>query len=800
MLHNPFQFLPNRSIIPLLLMVSFVGYLMAFMSHAYAQGTALPAYRDSQQTIPTRVKDLLKRMTPAEKVGQLLCPMGWEMYDKQGTTVTVSDTFKTLIDHRHIGMFWAVYRADPWTKKTLETGLNPRMAAEAGNAMQRYVMTHSRLGIPLFIAEEMPHGHMAIGTTVFPTGIGLAATWNPALVEKVAAAAAKEVRLQGGHIGYGPVLDLARDPRWSRVEEGFGEDPVLSAAMGAAFVRGTGAGKLDKAGAVITTLKHFAAYGVPEGAHNGRPALIGERSLREAFLPPFKAAIDAGALSVMTSYNSIDGIPCTANSLLLKDILRDEWGFKGFVVSDLFSIDGLADSHRITKDLKESAVKALNAGVDVDLGSNAYQTLLRSLEAGGALAAAIDTAVSRVLRLKFAMGLFENPYVDPEQAAHTVRNDTHVALAREAARQSVVLLENKNNILPLSKQLNRISVIGPNAHTPYNQLGDYTAPQDESHIITVLEGIRDKVPEARVSYVKGCAIRDTSDLTINEAVASARQADVAIVVLGGSSARDFKTEYLETGAASTKHTAVNDIENGEGFDRATLEPLGKQLELLQAVVKTGTPTVVLYIQGRPLNMNWAAANAGALLTAWYPGEQGGSAIADVLFGDYNPSGRLPISVPRHVGQLPVYYNQQHPAAHDYVDEKAAPLYPFGYGQSYSTFVYDSLVIGRLSEKSVQITCQVSNESEIAGDEVIQLYLHDHQAAVVQPIKQLKQFQRIHLRPGESKSVTFVLTEQDLTIIDRDMNEVTEPGEFTVMVGVSSADIRLHEVVYYPFLP
>lgn len=771
--------------------------LIALTGNVQAQSLPIP-YKNPLLSVEARTLDLIARMTAAEKVGQLLCPLGWDMYEKGSQGVAISTTFRELIDSRHVGMFWAVYRADPWTKKTLATGLDPRLAAETGNAMQRYVMEHTRLGIPLFLAEEMPHGHMAIGTTVFPTGIGLASTWNPDLVTEVAGAAAREVRLQGGHIGYGPVLDLARDPRWSRVEEGYGEDPVLSGMMGAAFVKGTGGGKIDQPHAVVATLKHFIAYGIPEGAHNGNPAIVGPRALRESFLPPFKAALDAGALSVMTAYNSIDGIPCTANPFLLRDVLRDEWNFSGFVVSDLVSIDGLAGSHRVAADLAAAGRMALEAGVDVDLGANAFATLVKQLQDDPSLQARIDEAVARVLRLKFSMGLFENPYVDPDAAATGVRTAEHVATAHKAARQSIVLLENKNGMLPLAKTTGRIAVIGPNADSRYNQLGDYTAPQDETKIATVLDGIRAKVPYANVTYVKGCAIRDTTTHDIEHAVEAARWADVAIVVVGGSSARDFKTQYLETGAAVADATTLADIESGEGFDRATLDLLGRQEELLRKVSATGTPTVVIYIQGRPLNMNWVSEHADALLTAWYPGQEGGHAVADVLFGDYNPAGRLPISVPRDVGQLPVYYNKKNPLGHDYADMVSAPLYPFGYGKSYTTFGYDNLVVSPVDKHSVRVTFSVTNRGQRDGEEVVQLYLKDHVASTVQPEKQLKHFARIGLTRGETKQVAFVLDAADFSIVDRKMDWTVEPGTFGVLVGASSNDIRLEGTINLGF--
>lgn len=757
---------------------------------SFTAGGQTPAYKNPRLSPEVRTRDLLARMTTDEKVGQLLCPMGWEMYEKNGNSVNYSPTFKEVIDTRHAGAFWGVYRADPWTRKTLETGLDPELAARAGNALQKYVKENTRLAIPLFLAEESPHGHMAIGTTVFPTGIGQAATWNPGLIRKAAAAMAKEVRLQGAHISYGPVMDLSRDPRWSRVEESFGEDPVLTSAMGVAAVQGGGGGDLSQPYSVVATLKHFIAYGIPEGGHNGNTALVGERELHENFFPPFQSAVKAGALSVMTAYNSIDGVPCTANPYLYRDLLKTQWDFRGFVVSDLFSINGLSGSHRVAQNLEEAGELSLGAGVDMDLGASGFAGLKKSVEEGRITPQQLDDAVGRILKLKFEMGLFENPYVDPAQAAQAVRTAEHVALAREVARELVVLLENKNGILPLAPNLKRIAVIGPNADNRYNQLGDYTAPQEEKNVVTVYEGIKRRFKEAQVTYVKGVAIRDTQHTDIPAAVKAAREAEVAIVVVGGSSARDFKTKYIETGAAVSNKESVQDMESGEGFDRATLSLMGKQQQLLEAVRATGTPLVVIYIQGRPLEMNWAAENADALLTAWYPGQEGGNALADVLSGEVNPSGRLPISVPRSVGQLPVYYNRKHPKGHDYVELPAAPLYAFGYGKSYTTFAYSDLETERKDKTEFIIRLRLKNTGERAGEEVVQVYLRDEVASVVQPLKQLKQFRKVKLKPGEEQQLTFTLTATDLEMVNKEMQRVVEPGEFRVMVGASSADIRL----------
>ena len=755
---------------------------------------SLPAYKDPSFSIDVRLSDLLSRMTLEEKVGQLLCPLGWEMYEIHGNEVCPSGKFKQLIKERNVGMLWATYRADPWTKKTLANGLNPEMAAKAGNALQKYVMENTRLGIPMFLAEEAPHGHMAIGATVFPTGIGMAATWSPELVKEVGQVIAKEIRSQGGHISYGPVLDLTRDPRWSRVEETFGEDPVLSGILGASMVDGLGGGNLSQKYATIATLKHFLAYAVPEGGQNGNYASVGIRDLHQNFLPPFRKAIDAGALSVMTSYNSIDGIPCTSNYYLLTQLLRNEWKFRGFVVSDLYSIEGIHESHFVAPTKENAAIQSVTAGVDVDLGGDAYTNLCHAVQSGQMDKTVIDTAVCRVLRMKFEMGLFEHPYVDPKIAAKTVRRKEHIELARKIAQSSITLLKNENSILPLSKTINKVAVIGPNADNRYNMLGDYTAPQEDSNVKTVLDGILTKLSPFRVEYVRGCAIRDTTVNEIEQAIEAARRSEVVIVVVGGSSARDFKTSYKETGAAVAEEGSVSDMECGEGFDRASLSLLGRQQELLESLQKTGKPLIVVYIEGRPLEKNWASEYADALLTAYYPGQEGGNAIADVLFGDYNPSGRLPISVPRSVGQIPVYYNKKAPRNHDYVEVSSSPLYSFGYGMSYTTFEYSDLQVVQKSARCFEVSFKVKNTGKYDGEEVSQLYMRDEYASVVQPMKQLKHFERFHLKKGEEKKVTFVLTEEDFFLVNYTLKKVVESGTFQVMIGSSSDDIRLEKSI------
>ena len=690
-------------------------------------------------------------------------------------------------------MLWGTYRADPWTQKSLENGLKPELAAKAGNALQKYVIENTRLGIPLFLAEEAPHGHMAIGTTVFPTGFGMAATWNPSLIERVGEVIGQEIRLQGGHISYGPVLDLAREPRWSRVEETMGEDPVLAGELGSAMVKGLGGGDLSKPWSTIATLKHFIGYGTTEGGQNGGITVAGSRELRESFLPPFKKAIDAGALSVMTSYNSLDGIPSTASKALLTDLLRNEWGFRGFVVSDLYSVDGIFGTHRVARNKQEAGVMALKAGVDADLGALAFAPLVDAVKKGLVSEKEINHALANILRLKFEMGLFENPYVDVEKAKKQVRSDSNKNVALVTAREVITLLKNDGNTLPLSKQT-KVLVCGPNADNVYNMLGDYTSPQEDGNVKTILSGIRTKLPAAQVEYVKGCAVRDTSESNISEAVEAAHRADVIIVAVGGSSARDFKTSYKETGAAVTDSKTISDMDCGEGFDRATLTPLGHQMELLKALKATGKPLVVIYIEGRPMDKSWAAQNADALLTAYYPGQEGGTAIADVLFGDYNPAGRLPVSVPANIGQLPVYYNKKPPMPHDYVEMSARPLYPFGYGLSYTTFKYDNLQVKKQDPTTFEVNLKVTNTGQYDGDEVVQLYLHDEFASTAQPLKQLKKFQRIFIPKGETRDITFTLEAEDLSIINADMKCVVEPGDFTIMIGSSSDNILLQETI------
>lgn len=723
---------------------------------------------------PDKVDVLLSQMTIEEKCGQLTCPIGFGFYGKQGDSLWLDASFTGMMDSLPLGSCWAVLRADPWSRKTVETGLHPRESAKLLNQMQRHAIEHTRLGIPLLFCEETPHGHMAVGTTVFPTGIGQASTWDPALLERMGEVMGREIRLQGGHVGYGPVLDIARDPRWSRVEETMGEDPYLSGTLGAAVVNGMQQH-------VVATLKHLAAYGIPEGGHNAATANVGPNRLMSDYLPAFEKAVRKGhAGSVMTSYNTIDGVPCTANGWLIDEVLRQSWEFQGVVFADLNAINALYATHHMAADPAEAAALALKAGVDVDLGGYNYGGFLKqALQKGLVTELDIDRSVRRVLQLKYDLGLFDNPYVDEDVAEAGVGTMENAELARQVALESAVLLKN-DGILPFDDPIKKVAVIGPNADNLYNQLGDYTAPQDPVRIVTMLEGIQAK-GRAEVLYAKGCAVREEGLDRIDEAVRIARSADVVVLVVGGSSARDFKTSYEETGAAIVDKQ-ISDMDCGEGFDRSTLKLLGKQEELMRCIFALGKPVVTVYIQGRPMDMNLAAEQSNALLTLWYPGMEGGAALADILWGDYNPSGRLPISIPRSVGQIPVYYSQ--PATGDYVEESFRPLYPFGYGLSYTQFEYSDLQVEKLQNQDTlyKVTCQVRNIGSFDGDEVVQFYVRDEVASVAPPSKLLKGFQRVHLQQGEERQVLFYLTERDLSVYDVKNGWHFEPGEFTVWVG------------------
>lgn len=754
-------------------------------------------YKNPALSIEERVQDLLAQMTLDEKVGQLIQLFGWRTFTKnEDGTVTLTEEFKEEVRQGQIGSLYATLRADPWTEVTLETGLSPAEGAAALNDIQRFVIEHSRLGIPLMFGEECSHGHMAIGATVYPVPLLAASTWNPALYQQMCEAVAIETRSQGGVATYSPVLDIVRDPRWGRTEETYGEDPYLAGELAAAAVIGLQGKGLDSPDTVIATLKHFVGYGASEGGRNAAPVHMGMKELHEIDLVPFRKAIEAGAISVMTAYNEIDGVPCTSSEYLLDDVLRQQWGFDGFIITDASAMNMLVHGYNVAETGEKATALSLQAGIDLEMSGYMFGKYLKSaLEQGIAQEEHLDQAVRRLLKVKFQLGLFDQPYVDPERAARVIHSTEHIELAREIARQGIILLKNQDSALPLqSSSTGKIAVIGPNANKPYNQLGDYTSPQPAGKVITVLEGLRQKLgaDSDQLLYAPGCRIKDNSREGFELAVDTAKQADTVILVLGGSSARDFGegTIDLRTGQSLVHDAEESDMECGEGIDRSNLNLTGVQLELCQQIYDLGKKLIVIYINGRPVAEPWIDEHADAIIEAWYPGQEGGHALAEILYGDVNPSGRLTISVPRHVGQLPVYYNSKRTRGKRYLEMDLQPAYAFGHGLSYTTFAYDSPVVNPAiisPDEDAQVSVQITNTGEVAGWEVAQLYLTDLFASVTRPEKELKGFQKVFLQPGETQTVTFTLTPEHLALVTSQLDRIVEPGDFQIQVGSNSIE-------------
>ena len=741
-----------------------------------------PDYKNPRLPVERRVADLLSRMTLEEKVAQLTCL--WASRP-QVNPQTNFDTDRGDFSPEKAA---EVMKHGIGQIARQREQKDPRQGAMFANAVQKWLIENTRLGIPAILHDEILHGHMAKGSTSFPQPIALATTWDPEFITKVFTAGALETRARGSHQVLGPNLDLGREPRWGRTEETYGEDPYLTSRMAVAIVKalqGPGPG-IDQ-NHVIATAKHFAAHGQPESGTNIAPANFSERVIREYFLPSFKAAVtEGGIMSVMPSYNEIDGVPSHANKWLLQKVLREEWGFNGHVVSDYYAIPQLMDLHRIASDKPATAKLAIEAGVDTELPDpDAFQTLLQLVKEGQLSAATIDRAVARNLRAKFLLGLFENPYVDVERAARVTNSSEHRALAAEAARRSITLLKNENNLLPLDRNaLKSIAVIGPNAAGVH--LGGYR--DDPGRGVSVLQGIKDKVGERiKVLSAEGCKITkeggnwfaDSAQLAdpaedqklIDEAVQVAKTADVALLVLGG-----------------------NEDTNKEGWadthlgDRDSLELVGRQNDLVKAILGTGKPTIVVLINSGPLSINYVAENVPAILEGFYLGQETGVGIADVLFGDYNPAGKLTISFPRSVGQLPLYYNRKPTARRGYLFANKEPLFPFGFGLSYTTFAYSNLTLNPAKIRvngQTKVSVTVTNTGKRAGDEIVQLYIRDLVSSVTRPVMELKDFKRISLAAGESKTVEFAITPDKLSFLDLNMKNVVEPGWFDIMVGTSS---------------
>ena len=774
---------PRPAMIAPFLPRSFFIFALA-ASRGLSSVMATAPYLDPTLPVDQRVTDLLGRMSVEEKVGQLNQKLfGWDCYRREGERIELTAALTSEAARwGGIGTIYGLLRADPWSKITWETGIPPERRVEVLNRVQRLMLEHSRWGIPAFFSTEAPHGHMALGGTILPTAIGLGSTWNPALYQEAAHAVAAEIRLSGEHLALVSATDVARDPRWGRTEESFGEDPVLVAAMARAATLGTQGDspadllRPDRAGVV---LKCLAGQGAGSGGHNAGAAFVGPRELREIHLPPVRAGVRAGALCFMAAYNEIDGLPCCANPALLRTLLRAEWGFHGFVMADGLALDNLKAQ---TGSFAAAGILGLRSGVDVGLWDEAFRTLADSVRAGRLDEKEIDRACAAVLRAKFELGLFEHPFVEDDPAALDAARRHTRDLNLQLARESLVLLRNENHVLPFSRNLKRVAVIGPNADDVYAQLGDYTPPQRDGETTTVLAGIRALLgPSVEVGYARGCANRGDDRTGLAAAVALARSAEAAIVVVGGSSNRYLGTHYAATGAAALD--AESQMDCGEGVDVADLDLGDVQRELVQAIRATGMPLAIVLIEGRPHSIPWIAANCPAILCAWYPGQAGGRAVAEALFGEINPSGRLPISVPRSSAQLPVYYNHKLHGDDPYHDLPGTPQYPFGFGLSYTTFALSNLRLGadtasaaRLNAgETIPLSVDIANTGPRAGAETIQVYLHGVESVITRRVRELKLFAKVELAPGERRTVTFQLGRDELAIWDPAMNFTVTPG-------------------------
>lgn len=754
----------------------------------------IPAYKNPTLSAATRVRDLIGRMTIEEKAAQMVCI--WQK--KAEMLLDGEGDFDAAKARAHFGHGHGIGQVG--RPSDAGGGKTPRETAELTNAIQRFFVEHSRLGIPVMYHEECLHGHASVGSTSYPQPIGLGATFNPELVEQVYTVTAEESRVRGTHQALTPVVDVARDPRWGRVEETFGEDPYLVTQLGLASVRGfQGDATFRDRKRVIATLKHFAAHGQPESGMNCAPVNVSMRVLRETFLQPFQECVQkAGAISVMASYNEIDGVPSHASQWLLRDVLRKEWGFKGFVVSDYYAIWELGyrpdtHGHFVAKDKKESCALAVKAGVNIEFPEpDCYLHLVELVRKGVLKESELDELVAPMLLWKFKMGLFEDPCVDPAHAEQIVGCESNRALALQAARETITLLKNDGGLAPLNpRKIKNIAVIGPNADREL--LGGYSGKP--RFYTSVLDGIRGKVGDrVQVPYAEGCKItiggswnqdpvtpsnpREDKKL-MQEAVQIALEADVVVLAIGGN-------EQTSREAWSLDHMG----------DRTDLGLVGRQELLIKAVVATGTPVIVLLFNGRPLASAGLVQSVPTIFECWYLGQECGVAVADVLFGDYNPGGKLPITIPRSVGHIPAFYNYKPSARRGYLFDETSPLYAFGYGLSYTRFAFKNVRLHkkRITRKgTTQVRVDVTNTGRRAGTEVVQLYIRDCVSSVTRPVKELKAFKKIFLKPRETQTVTLDITPESLAFYDINMKYVVEPGEFEIMVGSSSRDEDLQKV-------
>ncbi len=750
-------------------------------------------YKNPKLSVDDRVTDLLGRMTLEEKVAQMICIWGEKktiLFDEAGKL-----NLKKLSHHLKDGIGQIGRISDTGG------GQDAVEMAELSNALQKYFVEETRLGIPAIFHEECLHGLAAKDSTSFPQPIGLASTFNPQLVETIYSAIAEETRSRGAHQALTPVVDVARDPRWGRVEETFGEDPFLVSRMGISAVKGfQGDGTFTDKKHLIATLKHFAAHGQPESGSNCGPANFSERVLRDTFLFPFKEVIKkANAMSVMASYNEIDGIPSHANIWLLRDVLRGEWGFEGFVVSDYYAItelNGKADSvsHSVAGDKSDAAILAVNAGVNIELPDpDCYPNLVQLVREGTVAESAIDELVAALLKYKFLIGLFDDPYVTPDAACHARRIEENRAIALRAAHETITLLRNENGLLPLAKKAgSTLAVIGPNADRTL--LGGYSGKP--KYFTSVLQGIKEKAGnELTVLYSEGCKntvggawSEDVVTLPnpeenrklIAQAVTTAMKADTVVLVLGDNE--------------QTSREAWSNVHLG---DRASLELFGMQNELVKAIVETGKPVVALIFNGRPNSIGYVAANVPAIIECWYLGQETGTAVADVLFGDFNPGGKLPISIPRSVGHIPCFYNYKPSSRRGYLFDDISALYTFGFGLSYTSFAFTQVRLEKpviAVGESTRVLVDVKNTGTRAGDEVVQVYIRDVVSSVTRPVKELKEFKKVRIKAGESQTIMFMITPDQLSFTNIEKEFVVEPGDFEIMVGNSSRDQDLTKVM------
>lgn len=734
-----------------------------------------PLYRNPDAPVEKRVDDLLSRMTLEEKVGQMNQFVGIE-HIKANEAHLTEEELKTNTAQAYYPGFPAA-TIEQWTKDGLIGSFLHVLTVEEANYLQALAM-QSRLQIPIMFGIDAIHGNCNCpDNTAYPTSIGLASSFNLPMAYKIARQTAKEMRAMNMHWTFNPNVEVARDARWGRCGETFGEDPYLVAMMGAESVKGY-QGDMDSDD-VLACIKHFIGGSQPINGTNGSPTDLSERTIREVFFPPFKAGVDAGALSLMTAHNELNGIPCHTNEWLMEDVLRGEWGFEGFVVSDWMDIEHVYDLHATAENIKEAFYQSIMAGMDLHMHGVYWNEMVCELVREGRIPESrIDESVRKILDIKFRLGLFEQPFADEEKTMEVRLCQEHRQTALEAARQGIVLLKN-DGILPLdARKYRKVLVTGINADD-HNILGDWTAPQKEENVVTILEGLKMVAPQTDFVFVdQGWNPQTMSQSQVDKAVRLAAQCDLNIVVAGEHM---FRGNWMQRTC-------------GEDTDRSDLDLVGLQQEMIERIYATGVPTVVVLVTGRPLSVEWIADNVPALLNAWEPGMYGGQAVAEILYGKVNPSAKLPMTMPRSVGQTQMIYNHK-PSQyfHPYAVRPSTPLYPFGYGLSYTDYEYSDLELSSSEmapDGSLKVSVKVTNVGEMAGEEIVQLYLRDRFSQVTRPVKELKDFTRVSLEPGECKTVEFTITPDKLMFLDKKMKPVVEAGEFIVMVGSSSADADL----------